>query len=585
MPTKRGLEGACRAEFLYAAITSTAENAPVFFARCGKATCRITLSVPSMYVQTSVFPIALVIRAWQSLKKFSTDVVQSGPRSEEVKNRKKAQRAPVILAIDQGTTGTKAVLVDSRLRILAEHSQEFAQHFPRPGWVEHELEEIYASVRKSVRAVLRKAKVSSSRLAAVGITNQRETTAIWDKSSGRPLHRAIVWQDRRTAQECDRLRKDGVEPLVKRRTGLLLDPYFSGTKLSWLKKNVPAVRTGLRQGRLLFGTIDSYLIWRLTGGQSHVTDVSNASRTLLMDLKKSRWSPELCDLFGVPTSILPEIVDNDAIFGHTVATGFLPAGLPIASAIGDQQAALFGQACFRVGEAKCTYGTGAFLMINTGDRVVRSRHGVLSTAAWRLKKRTVYALEGSSFVAGAIVQWLRDGLQLIKTAPEVETLAAQVDTSDGVVLVPALTGLGAPHWDPMARGLLSGVTRGTTRNHIARAALDGIALQIHDLVRAMEADLGRGLRYLKVDGGASLNNLLMQYQSDILRMRVVRPHTISTTALGAALQAGLTIGIFSSLADIRKVWREDRSYRPTMKRREVSTHVARWEKAVQRARL
>ncbi len=491
----------------------------------------------------------------------------------------------VILAIDQGTTGTKAVLIDSKLRILAEHSREFPQHFPRPGWVEHDLDEIYGSVRTAVRGALRKARIKPTRIAAVGITNQRETTAIWERDTGKPIHKAIVWQDRRTAPMCQELKRRGLERTIRRKTGLVLDPYFSGTKIAWLLDHVRGARSRARDGRLVFGTIDTYLLWRLTNGRSHATDVSNASRTLLMDLKSRTWSKQLCDSFDVPMTLLPEIRSNDSIFGHTDGTRFLPDNIPIASVVGDQQSALFGQACFRAGEAKCTYGTGAFLMVNTGDKIIRSHHGALSTAAWQLGDRPCYALEGSSFIAGAIVQWLRDGLGIIKSAPDVEALAASVPDSGGAVLVPALTGLGAPHWDPDARGLLSGVTRGTTTAHLARAALEGIALQILDLVKAMEADLGRPVRHLKVDGGASLNNLLMQFQADILRRHVIRPRNISTTALGAALMAGLTIGLVPSQGAIRKIWAEDREFRAQMKRRDVADHVERWELAIRRTRL
>ena len=491
----------------------------------------------------------------------------------------------VILAIDQGTTGTKAVLIDAKLRVLAESSQEFPQHFPRPGWVEHDLEEIYASVRKSVRGALRKAKVEPRSIAAIGITNQRETTALWERKTGKPIHRAIVWQDRRTADLCQTLKDSGLERTIRRKTGLVIDPYFSGTKIAWLLKHVRDARAKAKAGRLLFGTIDTYLLWRLTAGRSHATDISNASRTLLMDLKTCSWSRQLCDALDVPMSVLPEIRANDANFGQTAGAGFLPDCIPIASIVGDQQSALFGQACFREGEAKCTYGTGAFLMINTGNRIVRSRHGALSTAAWRLAGRTSYALEGSSFIAGAVVQWLRDGLKLIKAAPEIEALAASVEDSGGVVLVPALTGLGAPYWDPDARGLLTGLTRGTTRAHLARSALDGIALQIHDLIRAMEADLGSKVRHLKVDGGASLNNLLMQFQADILGVRISRPRNTSTTALGAALLAGLSVGLIESQSAVRKAWAEDREFRREMKPREVAAYLERWELAIRRTRL
>ncbi|MBI4600957.1 MAG: glycerol kinase GlpK, partial [Planctomycetes bacterium] len=435
-----------------------------------------------------------------------------------------------ILAIDQGTTGTKAVLVGEDLQVIGEASRELPQHFPRPGWVEHDLEEIHATVRGAVRDVLARTGVKPSRIAAVGITNQRETTALWDRRSGKPVHRAIVWQDRRTAPECEALKRRGLEPLFRRRTGLVLDPYFSGTKLAWLLEHVAGARRAAEAGKLLFGTIDTYLAWRLTRGAAHVTDISNASRTLLMDLAEGAWSDDLLEALDVPRRVLPEIRANDEILGRTRGAGFLPDGIPIASAIGDQQSALFGQACFEEGEAKCTYGTGAFLVLNTGPRILRSRSGLLSTALWRLRGRSWYGLEGSSFIAGAVVQWLRDGLGLIRASGDVEALARRVEDSGGVVLVPALAGLGAPHWDPSARGLIAGITRGTSAAHVARAALEGIAFQIHDLVRAMERDLGRKARGLKVDGGAAGNDLLMQVQADLLGLRISRPQVTSTTA-------------------------------------------------------
>ncbi len=498
----------------------------------------------------------------------------------------KSKRRPhLILAIDQGTTGTKAVLVDEKLRLVAEHLVEFRQHFPKPGWVEHDLDEVWKSVEQAVRGALRKARAAKSQIAVIGATNQRETTALWNRRSGRPIHKAIVWQDRRTASRCEPLKGTKDEQLVRRTTGLVIDPYFSATKIEWLLKNVTGARRAARDGKLVFGTIDTYLTWRLSGGKVHTTDVSNASRTSLMDLKKRRWSPALCELFSVPKDLLPSINANDAILGETHGVRFLPDGVPIASPIGDQQSALFGQTCFRSGEAKCTYGTGAFLVVNTGERIVRSRHGMLSTAAWELRGRPCYALEGSSFVAGAIVQWLRDGLRLFEKASDIEALAASVPDSGGVAVVPALAGLGAPHWDPSARGLICGLTRGTTKAHVARAALEGIALQIHDLARAVESDLDRKLRHLRVDGGASLNNLLMQYQADLLRLRVQRPASISTTALGSAALAGLAIGLFPSLEAVRKTTRVAREFRPKMPLREVRAHLTLWENAIAKARL
>jgi len=510
--------------------------------------------------------------------------MKRGMRRGLQRRMKRGRRAEILLAIDQGTTGTKAFLLRDDLRVLGEATREFPQHFPKPGWVEHDLEKVHASVAAAVKQVFRDTGVQPSRIAGVGITNQRETTAVWDRSTGRPIHRAIVWQDRRTADACAALRRRGLESKFRRATGLVLDPYFSGTKLAWLLDHVAGARAKARAGQLAFGTIDSFLAWRLTGGASHVTDTSNASRTLLLDLAKGEWSEELCDILRVPLRMLPRVIPNDEVLGRTRGVGFLPDGIPVACPIGDQQSALFGQACYSQGEAKCTYGTGAFLVLNTGDEIVPSRHGLIATAAWRLAGKTTFALEGSTFIAGAIVQWLRDGLGIIRSSSEIEALAQSVDASDGVVLVPALTGLGAPHWDPHARGVLCGLTRGSTRAHVARAALEGIAFQIHDLLRAMEKDVGRRVRRLKVDGGASRNNLLLQFQSDLLGARISRPQITSTTALGAALLAGHGLGIFTSLAQIRKAWAEERSFRPLTSRARMEPRLAEWRRAVQLAR-
>lgn len=497
----------------------------------------------------------------------------------------------VILAIDQGTTGTKALLLDGSLQVLAEASREFPQHFPSPGEVEHDLDEIFQSVRDSVCEALEAGSVEAGSIAAIGITNQRETTAIWKAKNGEPIHRAIVWQDRRTTGKCRELKEAGLENLFREKTGLVLDPYFSGTKIAWLLDEVEDARRMAEAGELRFGTIDTFLCWKLSGGASHCTDISNASRTLLMDLEECRWDDQLLDSLGIPASLLPSIMDNDSIFAQTSGLDFLPDGIPIAGVVGDQQSALFGQACFEAGEAKCTYGTGGFLMLNTGDQVIRSDSGLLSTAAWRIGGKTTYALEGSAFIAGAIVQWLRDGLGLISDSAEIEELAASVDDCGGVVFVPALAGLGAPHWDPDARGLISGLTRGSTAAHIARAALEGIAFQISDILSAMRTDLqqqdtgaGNDLLKLKVDGGASNNNLLMQFQADLLRCEVSRPSITSTTALGAALQAGLTMDIFKSTDQIRETWREERRFSPTMEEADAAGYQARWEAAVRQAR-
>lgn len=485
-----------------------------------------------------------------------------------------------VLAIDQGTTATKAALFDSRLRPIAEAASEFPQHFPRPGWVEHDLEEVFASVKEAVVSALRAARVPTRRIAAIGITNQRETTALWDRTSGRPVARAIVWQDRRTEAICRRLRARGLEEELRQRTGLVIDPYFSGTKISWLLRNVPGASRRARSGRLLFGTVDTYLTWRLSGGTAHVTDVSNASRTLLMDLESGAWSDDLLKELSVPREILPEIRGHDSIFAHTRGVGWLPDGIPIASLIGDQQAALFGQACFQPGEAKCTYGTGAFLVVNTGSRILRSRHGLLATAGWRRGGRTTYAIEGSTFIAGAAVQWLRDGLKLIARSSDIDALARQVPDSEGVVFVPALTGLGAPHWNPAARGMIRGLSRGTTAAHLARATLEGIAFQIRDLLEAIQQDTGLKLEALRADGGATASEILMQFQADILGVPVVVPRYPSTTALGAAALAGLAVGLFSSEDEIRKTWKVARTYRPKMSQAERTKKLRLWEEAI-----
>ena len=488
----------------------------------------------------------------------------------------------ILLAIDQGTTGTKAVLLDNHLRVLAEGMREFPQIFPRPGWVEHDPEEIWKSVRRSVTNTLKKARISPQRITAIGITNQRETVVIWDRKTFRPIYNAIVWQDRRTADTCLKLQKSGHEPSVRKVTGLLLDPYFSGTKISWILDQVTGARKRATSGKLCFGTIDSYLLFRLTGGDIHATDISNASRTLLLNLRKGDWDVEMMKIFRVPRQILPGVFSNDTLFGKTRGTGFLPDGIPIAGLIGDQQSALFGQACFGSGDAKLTFGTGAFLLANTGNKPVPSRSGLLTTAAWRLGNKTTYALEGSAFIAGAVVQWLRDGLGIISESHQVEALARSVPDSGEVTLVPALTGLGAPHWRPEARGVICGISRGTTAAHIARAALEGIAFQNHDLIRAMEKDMGKKIRSLRVDGGATANNLLLQFQSDLIRAQIVRPRILGTTALGAALLAGLASGVFTSLTAIKKHWKEDKRFKPVMRTQEVKKHLERWNEGVKR---
>ena len=446
--------------------------------------------------------------------------------------------ARYILALDQGTTSSRAIVFDRRGRPRASAQREFPQHFPAPGWVEHDPRDLWESSRLTALGALAQADLTARDIAALGLTNQRETTLLWDRRTGRPLHRAIVWQDRRTAPLCTQLKRAGHEPRFRRKTGLLLDPYFSGTKLAWLLDHVPGARRRAGRGELAFGTVDTWLLWQLTGGKVHATDASNASRTLLLNLRTGDWDAELLKLLRIPREVLPEVRASSGGFGEVTSVPAL-RGVPITGIAGDQQAALFGQACFRPGMAKNTYGTGCFLLLHTGDRPVASQHHLLTTVAWRIGGRTEYALEGSVFIGGAVVQWLRDGLKLIARSADVEKLAATVRDNGGVYLVPAFAGLGAPHWDAGARGLITGLTRGSTAGHLARAALESIAYQSADLIHAMEADAGRRLRELRVDGGAVVNDALMQFQSDLLNVDVVRPVVAETTALGAAYAAGL----------------------------------------------
>jgi len=488
-----------------------------------------------------------------------------------------------VLAIDQGTTGTTVLILDRRLAVRAKVNQEFRQIFPKPGWVEHDLEDIWGSTISTVQRALREAGLRGADVAAIGITNQRETTGLWDRRSGRPLHHAIVWQDRRTTEACAKLKQGGHEPRVREKTGLVLDPYFSATKIRWLLDNVKGAREKAEAGEAAFGTIDSFLVWRLTGGAAHVTDVSNASRTLLMDLRSRAWDRELLDLFGVPRSVLPEIMPSSAVYGTTRGVKALPDGIPVAGIAGDQQAALFGQACFEPGEAKCTYGTGAFLLQNTGPQPIFSSRGLLTTVAWSVGGEVAYALEGSSFIAGAAVQWLRDGLGLIEKSADVEALAKQVKDSGGVTFVPALAGLGAPHWRPEARGVIRGIDRGTTAAHLARATLEGIAFLINDLSEAMRAEAERPIPVFKVDGGASHNDLLMQFQADLLGVPVERPRMTETTAFGAAFLAGLAAGVWKDREEIRRNWKVGKRFEPKMSPADREAHLARWRKALEAA--
>jgi glycerol kinase len=493
-----------------------------------------------------------------------------------------------ILAIDQGTTGSTALVMATDGATLGRANREFPQHFPKPGWVEHEPEEIWNSVVESVGDALRAAGVPGSDIGAIGITNQRETSLLWERKSGRPVHRAIVWQDRRTAAFCNELKSAGHEDAVRKATGLVIDPYFSGTKLTWMLDHLGGVRAKAEAGELAFGTIDCFLVYRLAGGAEfsapHVTDVTNASRTLLMDLQQRTWNDAMCDLLRVPRDVLPAIVPSAGEMGRTRAFPGLPDGIPISGMAGDQHAALFGQACFGVGEAKCTYGTGAFMLVNVGAKPVPSRYGLLSTLGWQVGDEVVYALEGSSFIAGAAVQWLRDGLGLIEKASDIETLAGSVISSDGVTFVPALVGLGAPHWDPDARGLITGITRGTTKAHLARATLEAIALQVNDLLIAMREDLGKPITRMRVDGGAAANNLLMQFQSDISATTVERPKELESTARGAAMLAGIGAGLFASDAEASRLVHIDRVFEVGMSEGDRQAHIARWNGAVRRAK-
>jgi len=487
-----------------------------------------------------------------------------------------------VIAIDQGTTGTTVLVLDERLQVRGRGYQEFRQIYPQPGWVEHDPEDIWASVCAALAAAL--THIDAGSIAAIGITNQRETTVVWDKKTGKAIHNAIVWQDRRTAERCSELIAAGKLPRVRQLTGLTLDPYFSGTKLSWMLRHVSGAAAAANAGELAFGTIDSYLLWRLTGGAVHATDVTNASRTLLFDLHTLAWSDELLELIGVPRALLPRVVPSSGTVGTTRGVPGLADGIAIAGIAGDQQSALFGQACFTPGDAKCTYGTGAFILMNTGDQPIASQAGLLTTVAWQLATGELrYALEGSAFIAGAAVQWIRDQLGFVGAASEIEALAASVPDSAGVIVVPAFAGLGAPHWRPDARGAITGLTRGTTRAHIARAALEGIALQNVDILRAMERDAGQKLTVLKVDGGASANDLLMQFQSDVLGVEISRPELVETTALGAAFLAGLGTGVWQDQDQVRQTWREQRRFTPTADRARVIEHLARWDAAVAKA--
>ncbi|HEY2630724.1 MAG TPA: glycerol kinase GlpK [Usitatibacter sp.] len=488
-----------------------------------------------------------------------------------------------VLALDQGTTSSRAIAFGRDGRILGTAQQEFRQIFPQPGWVEHDPDEIWRTQRDVASQALAAANLGASDIAAIGITNQRETTVLWERATGRPIANAIVWQDRRTASRCDALRQAGKDSLFTQKTGLLLDAYFSGTKLAWLLDNVADARARAERGELAFGTIDTWLAWQLTSGERHVTDASNASRTLLFNIHDGQWDDELLEVLQIPRAVLPEVVPSSAKVGVTKCEG-LPAGIPVAGIAGDQQAALFGQACHQAGMAKNTYGTGCFLLMNTGQTPSVSKNRLLTTVAWTRSGRTSYALEGSVFIAGAAIQWLRDGLGIIGKASEMDALAGSVPDAAGVCFVPALSGLGAPYWDPHARGTIVGITRGTTRAHLARATLDAIAFQSAELIEAMARDSSIALTELRVDGGATASNLLMQTQANLLGVPVVRPTVTETTALGAAYLAGLAVGFWEDEAEIASLWSRDRVFDPALSRDAAGERLAEWKRAVARSR-
>ena len=487
-----------------------------------------------------------------------------------------------ILSLDQGTSSSRAIIFNSEGGQVRCSQKEFQQHFPRPGWVEHNPADIWESQRSVAAEALAGLAPESGCPAAIGITNQRETTIVWDAATGRPVYNAIVWQDRRTAEFCRNLERSGVGEEIRGKTGLLIDPYFSGSKVRWILDNVPDARRRAEKGELRFGTVDSWLVWNLTGGKVHVTDVSNASRTMLFNINTLQWDRSLLDLFDIPESMLPEVRPSSEVYGYTAGVKGIPDGIPVAGILGDQQAALFGQMCTEPGAVKNTYGTGCFLLMNCGTSPVKSENKLLTTVAWKIGGTVNYALEGSIFVAGSVVQWLRDGLGIIKSSQEVEALASSVPDSGGVFFVPALTGLGAPYWNAEAKGLLYGITRGTTAAHIARAALEGVAFETMDIVEAMEKDAGVKLSELKVDGGASRNNLMMQFQADLLGTEVVRPTVTETTALGAAYAAGLSTGIWGSIDELKGHWRAERRFVREKSEQQIKAAVAGWKDAMGR---
>ncbi|MGB5316810.1 MAG: glycerol kinase GlpK [Robiginitalea sp.] len=484
-----------------------------------------------------------------------------------------------ILALDQGTTSCRALIFNRKGAIISTAQKEFEQHFPKPGWVEHDADEIWEVQAEMAARALKQANLKPSEIRGIGITNQRETVVVWDKNTGEPVYKAIVWQDKRTASYCETLKKEGKQPLVREKTGLVIDSYFSGTKVKWILDNVPRAREKAEAGSLLLGTIDTWLIWKMTGGSLHITDMTNACRTLFFNLHTRQWDTEMLDLLGIPKTMLPEIRESSEVYGHTGET-FLSAGIPIAGIAGDQQAALFGQMCTRAGMVKNTYGTGCFMLMNIGDKPIVSRNNLLTSVGWTLGGKTTYVLEGSIFIAGAVVQWLRDGLKLIEHSEDIESLATKVPDSGGVYLVPAFAGLGAPYWNQQARGSVFGLTRGSTDAHLARAALESIAYQTMDVLSAMEADAGISISELRVDGGASVNGLLMQFQADVLNTHTVRPKIVETTVMGAAFLAGLAVGYWEDLEEIEKLWSADERFAPAGNASETRQGIEQWHRAV-----
>lgn len=488
-----------------------------------------------------------------------------------------------IMALDQGTTSSRAIIFDQKGQAVALAQKDFNQYFPKSGWVEHDAKEIWTSQAAVILEAIAEAEIEPVQIAAIGITNQRETTILWDRETGKPLSRAIVWQDRRTAHYCNELKRQGYEEMVSKKTGLVIDAYFSATKIKWMLDNVKGIRKLAEEGKVCFGTVDSWLVWKLTNGKEHITDITNASRTMLFNIHEKKWDEELLELFDIPKEILPEVKGCSEVY-CTTAGDLLSSKIPIAGMAGDQQAALFGQLCVRKGMAKTTYGTGCFLVMNTGDRPVPSKNKLLTTIAWEIGGKVQYALEGSVFIGGAAIQWLRDGISIFQHAEQSESLATSVDDSGGVYFVPALTGLGAPYWDQNARGAFFGITRGTTKAHFARAALEAIAYQVHDVLNAMEKDAGAKTKEMRVDGGAAANNFLMQFQSDLIRSRVKRPKFTETTALGAAYLAGLAVGFWENQEALQALWEEDASFDPKMDESLVSEKLHYWHKAVERCK-